>query len=67
MDRIRDIPNQGAMCDLLWSDPDEGTSGFKNSPRQAGFLFGPDVTAKFLHVNGLLQIARAHQLVMEGH
>ena len=23
IDRIQDVPNEGAMVDLLWSDPDE--------------------------------------------
>lgn len=64
--RFCDVPHEGLMCDLLWSDPDDGRKGFTPSPRSAGFLFGPDVTEKFLHRNGLVLVARAHQLVMEG-
>jgi len=57
---------QGPMCDLLWSDPDdEGKSGWGTSPRGAGFLFGVDVTGRFLHENGLAVICRAHQVVMD--
>lgn len=37
--------------------------GWGISPRGAGFLFGGDITKKFMHNNGLDLIARAHQLV----
>jgi hypothetical protein len=37
------------------------------SPRGAGYQFGGDVVEKFNQMNGLRLIARAHQLVMEGH
>lgn len=54
------------MCDLLWSDPDDIT-GWGLSPRGAGYLFGGDITQKFVQHNDLDLIARAHQLVMEGY
>ncbi|KAF7682660.1 Serine/threonine-protein phosphatase 2A catalytic subunit beta isoform [Astathelohania contejeani] len=66
LDRRVEVPHEGGMCDLLWSDPDERT-GWGNSPRGAGFTFGEDVTRKFNTVNGLKLIARAHQLVMNGY
>ncbi|PJF18094.1 Serine/threonine-protein phosphatase [Paramicrosporidium saccamoebae] len=66
IDRKREVPHEGAMCDLLWSDPEE-IVGWGLSPRGAGFQFGADVAEKFLHDNGLGMIARAHQLVMEGY
>eukprot|EP00924_Labyrinthula_sp_SR-Ha-C_P002694 maker-scaffold_13-snap-gene-4.1-mRNA-1 protein AED:0.02 eAED:0.02 QI:95/1/1/1/1/1/3/191/349 len=64
-DRVQEIPHEGAMCDLLWSDPDD-REGWGASPRGAGFTFGKDVSQQFLHKNNLKLIARAHQLVMEG-
>jgi len=36
------------------------------SPRGAGFLFGSDIVGQFCHQNSVIQIARAHQLVMDG-
>ncbi|KAJ1842008.1 phosphoprotein phosphatase PP4 catalytic subunit, partial [Coemansia sp. RSA 486] len=66
IDRKQEVPHEGAMCDLLWSDP-EDISGWGLSPRGAGYLFGGDVVRSFLHTNSLDLIARAHQLVMEGY
>ncbi|KAK2624507.1 hypothetical protein QTJ16_006457 [Diplocarpon rosae] len=65
LDRKQEVPHEGAMCDLLWSDPDE-IDGWGLSPRGAGFLFGSDIVKVFNHVNDISLIARAHQLVMEG-
>lgn len=65
IDRKQEVPHEGAMCDLLWSDPDE-IDGWGLSPRGAGFLFGADIVNCFNHRNDLSLIARAHQLVMEG-
>ena len=65
LDRKQEVPHEGAMCDLLWSDPDE-IDGWGLSPRGAGFLFGADIVKRFNHMNDLSLIARAHQLVMEG-
>ena len=64
IDRKQEVPHEGAMCDLLWSDPEEGVEGWGLSPRGAGYLFGGDVTAQFCHANDVQLIARAHQLVM---
>ena len=65
LDRKQEVPHEGAMCDLLWSDPDE-IEGWGLSPRGAGFLFGGDIVQRFNHLNDLSLVARAHQLVMEG-
>lgn len=65
-DRKQEVPHEGAMCDLLWSDPDEFSS-WGVSPRGAGYLFGENETRKFCHSNDISLIARAHQLVMEGY
>ncbi|KAI6146308.1 Metallo-dependent phosphatase-like protein [Pisolithus tinctorius] len=66
IDRKQEVPHDGPMCDLLWSDPDE-ISGWGISPRGAGFLFGSDITKTFAHHNAIDLIARAHQLAMEGY
>ena len=66
VDRKQEVPHEGAMCDLLWSDP-EDIEGWGLSPRGAGYLFGGNIVKQFNHVNRLECIARAHQLVMEGY
>jgi len=65
LDRFTEVPHEGPICDLLWSDP-EDRCGWGISPRGAGYTFGQDITEQFNHANGLQFIARAHQLVMEG-
>lgn len=66
VERVAEIPHEGLVCDLMWSDPDE-SPGWKESSRGAGFLFGPDVFREFMKKNGLRTLVRAHQLVMEGY
>jgi serine/threonine-protein phosphatase 2A catalytic subunit len=65
-DRCIEVPHEGPMCDLLWSDPDD-RCGWGISPRGPGYTFGQDISEQFNHNNGLTLIARAHQLVMEGY
>ena len=66
IDRIKEIPQEGAMCDLLWSDPEQ-IEGWSVSARGAGYIYGRDTVDQFCHNNGFSLIARAHQLVMEGY
>ncbi|CAH8530547.1 unnamed protein product [Schistosoma turkestanicum] len=65
LDRIQEVPHEGPMCDLLWSDPDD-RGGWGISPRGAGYTFGQDISETFNHSNNLTLVSRAHQLVMEG-
>lgn len=72
IDRFQEIPHEGPMADLVWSDPVSSTisddkGDFAISPRGAGYIFGREVTKKFLLTNGLGHICRAHQLCMEGY
>mmetsp|Transcript_19928 Transcript_19928/g.22247 ORF Transcript_19928/g.22247 Transcript_19928/m.22247 type:complete len:93 (+) Transcript_19928:440-718(+) len=66
IDRKQEVPHEGGMCDLMWSDPDD-TANWKPSPRGAGYLFGEDIVEKWNRENNIQLIARAHQLVMEGY
>jgi len=55
------------MADLVWSDPDPDRDEFSLSPRGAGYTFGAQVVKKFLEVNNMSHILRAHQLCQEGY
>jgi len=66
IERNQEIPHKGPFCDLVWSDP-EDVDSWSISPRGAGWLFGPKITAEFLAANGLELLCRAHQLVHEGY
>jgi serine/threonine-protein phosphatase PP1 catalytic subunit len=67
LDRIReiqrpvDVPDQGLLCDLLWSDPDRDSSGWGENDRGVSFTFGADKVAEFLNKHDLDLICRAHQ------
>ncbi|GKE20554.1 serine/threonine-protein phosphatase PP2A-1 catalytic subunit-like protein isoform X2, partial [Tanacetum coccineum] len=56
LDRIQEVPHEGPMCDLSWSDPDDG----------CGWGISPYGASQFNRTNGLSLILRSHQLVMEG-
>lgn len=66
MNRKNEIPSEGTLSDICWSDPDDIAEWGLN-PRGAGFLYGERPTAEFCHNNGLKFIARAHQLAMKGY
>ena len=61
--RPTDVPDQGLLCDLLWSDPDKETMGWGENDRGVSFTFGAEVVAKFLHKHDLDLICRAHQVL----
>ena len=66
--RNREPPNNGVMCDLLWSDPLPGQQlGRSKSKRGVGVMFGKDVTHKFLERNQLDLVVRSHEVRSEGY
>lgn len=67
LNRFGEIPHEGPIADIFWSDPDPEKEGFVVSPRGAGYIFGHDVVLRFLYMNNLDHIARAHQLCMNGY
>jgi serine/threonine-protein phosphatase PP1 catalytic subunit len=73
LDQIREIPrpfevpDDGLVCDLLWSDPDEDIVGWGDSDRGVSYTFGRDVVKGFLEKHNLSLICRAHQVVEDGY
>jgi len=64
--RFQDVPKEGPLADLLWSDPDPDTETWTPNDRGAGWLFGPTVTQQFCHKNDIELICRSHQVVITG-
>uniref|UniRef100_F7BJP0 Serine/threonine-protein phosphatase n=1 Tax=Ornithorhynchus anatinus TaxID=9258 RepID=F7BJP0_ORNAN len=66
IERNRQPPDSGPMCDLLWSDP-QPQNGRSVSKRGVSCQFGPDVTKSFLEENQLDYIIRSHEVKAEGY
>eukprot|EP00353_Schmidingerella_taraikaensis_P009845 CAMPEP_0185589510 /NCGR_PEP_ID=MMETSP0434-20130131/57338_1 /TAXON_ID=626734 ORGANISM="Favella taraikaensis, Strain Fe Narragansett Bay" /NCGR_SAMPLE_ID=MMETSP0434 /ASSEMBLY_ACC=CAM_ASM_000379 /LENGTH=157 /DNA_ID=CAMNT_0028212953 /DNA_START=354 /DNA_END=823 /DNA_ORIENTATION=- len=67
LDRNRELPIEGPIADLIYSDPrGENVTWFETSPRGAGYLFGHMASARFNRLNGLELIARSNQTCMDG-
>lgn len=58
-----EIPDQGLLCDLLWSDPEKGMEGWADNQRGVSFIFGANVVSNFLKDQDIDLICRAHQVV----
>jgi len=74
LERFKDVPDEGPITDLLWSDPNyeeedgvSSSSDFKLNPRGAGHIFSKKFTNEFLHTNKIEHIVRSHQLCMDGY
>lgn len=65
-DRIRQPPDEGIMCDILWSDP-MPSKGRAASKRGVGVQFGPDITETFCKLNKLNYIIRSHEVKADGY
>jgi serine/threonine-protein phosphatase 2A catalytic subunit len=66
LERRVEVGGDGALPDLLWSDPDD-REGWKPNPRSKGYTFGQELSEEFNYNNGISFIARAHQLVSSGY
>lgn len=66
VNRFRDIPEDGLMCEMLWSDP-QPFPGRGPSKRGVGVAFGPDVTEDFLKTNGMELVVRSHEVKDDGY
>ncbi|XP_060958141.1 serine/threonine-protein phosphatase 5 isoform X3 [Cannabis sativa] len=66
IDRFCEPPEEGLMCELLWSDP-QPSLGRGPSKRGVGLSFGGDVTKRFLQENNLDLVVRSHEVKDEGY
>jgi serine/threonine-protein phosphatase 5 len=66
IDRTREPPDEGPMCECLWNDPQEELGTTPNK-RGVGVAWGPDRTQKYLTENGLSLVVRSHEVKEEGY
>lgn len=74
IDRFREPPTSGAMCDLLWSDPMEDEEEqmcpdalfLHNELRGCSYVFSYAAVKQFLTDNQLTAVIRAHEAQDEG-
>ena len=66
IDRNRQPPDEGLMCDLMWADP-QYAPGRSQSKRGVGLQFGPDITKAFLAFNNLEYVVRSHEVKNDGY
>ncbi|KAI5966626.1 CNA1 [Candida theae] len=74
MNRFREPPTKGLMCDLLWADPIEeydedniDTEYLNNAVRGCSYAFTYKAACKFLDRTKLLSIIRAHEAQNAGY
>ena len=66
--RPTDVPEEGLLCDLLWSDPDsQVVNGWGPNDRGVSVVFNEKIIQKFLEKFDFDLICRAHQVVEEGY
>ena len=65
--RPTDVPNNGLLCDILWSDPSDEIDNWGENERGVSFVYSKKVVKKFLQDNNLDLICRAHQVVEDGY
>lgn len=81
IDRFKEPPREGLLCDLIWSDPYEkeetdkckkGKEGkeqgyIPNTVRGCSYYYTFDCVNKFCQKNSLLSVIRAHEAQLEGY
>lgn len=80
LDRFKEVPREGPMCDFLWSDPFEEEEGTEEGPddqqnkwfgynetRQCSYIYGLDAVKHFLQENQLTSVIRAHEAQVDGY
>nr|XP_053766550.1 serine/threonine-protein phosphatase 2B catalytic subunit gamma isoform isoform X2 [Desmodus rotundus] len=74
LDRFKEPPAFGPVCDLLWSDPSEDYGSEKtlehythNTVRGCSYFYSYPAVCEFLQNNNLLSIIRAHEAQDAGY
>ncbi|KAG5187601.1 Metallo-dependent phosphatase-like protein [Tribonema minus] len=74
IDRFAEPDMEGALCDILWSDPLNEDEAYKLTDQEykevcvrgCSYMFGYRAVARFLRDNALIFMLRAHEVQEEG-
>tara|TARA_B100001057_G_C22855617_1_gene952565 strand:+ start:1187 stop:2143 length:957 start_codon:yes stop_codon:yes gene_type:complete len=66
INRFSKIPDNGILCDILWSDPKSGLEDWEPSNRGTSYTYNENALDKFMNNNNLELVCRAHQMVNDG-
>ena len=64
--RPTDVPDEGLLCDMVWSDPSQ-CNGWTGNDRGVSYCWGEDVVEAFLDSQDLDLVVRSHQVVEDGY
>ena len=68
IERNKEIPKNGIITDLIWSDPKEEVNEYTPSEKGAGQFYGEKAVDNFLKENQNIEmIIRSHELVDNGY
>ena len=65
--RPTDVPDEGLLCDLVWSDPESNLKGWGINQRGVSCTFNERIVDNFLTIHNLEVLVRAHQVVEKGY
>lgn len=66
INRFSKIPDNGILCDILWSDPKSGSDDWEPSNRGTSYTYNENALDRFMNNNNLELVCRAHQMVNDG-
>ena len=64
--RPLEVPEEGLICDLLWSDPNPDVNDWEDNERGTSYCFGLEQVDQFERKFDFDLICRAHQAIMDG-
>ncbi|XP_017077596.1 serine/threonine-protein phosphatase PP-Y [Drosophila eugracilis] len=65
--RPTDVPDEGVLCDLLWTDLNHTTQGWGYNDRGVSYTFDEVIVRDFLKAHDLDIMVRAHEVVEDGY
>ena len=64
IERPCNVPDEGLLCDILWSDPEPAVNGYAPNDRGVSYVFGYDKIHEFNERFNFDLIVRAHQVIL---